>query len=90
MSPTSPVRLHWLVKLIFSVTVKESTKCHLGLTEVESNVCLWEHNSSECYVLTVHSSIEGLYLRVSSDEGRLTQELFLRYSPEIASGKVLG
>lgn len=51
MSPTSLVRLLWLTKLIFSVTVKESTKCHLGLTDTESSVWLRECNSSECYVL---------------------------------------
>ena len=31
MGPTSLVRLIWLAKIIFVVTVKESTECHLGL-----------------------------------------------------------
>lgn len=84
MNPTSLVRLLWFAKLIFGVTVKESTKCHLGLTEAESNVWLRECNSSEC-----HSSIWRLYLWVPGDERRLTQELFLWNGPEIASGKVL-
>lgn len=40
MDPTSLVRFLLLEKLIFGVTVKESTKYHLGLTEAESNVWL--------------------------------------------------
>lgn len=39
MRPTSLVRLFWLAKLIFGVTAKESTTCHLGLTKAESIVC---------------------------------------------------
>lgn len=31
----SLVRLLWLTKLIFGVTVKENTRCHLGLTETQ-------------------------------------------------------
>lgn len=46
--PTSLVRLLLLGELIFGVTVKESKKCHLGLTEAESNVWLRQCNSSEC------------------------------------------
>ncbi len=59
MSPTSLVRLVWLTKLIFGVTVKESTKCHLGLTETESNAWLRECNSSESWLLQCTAPFVG-------------------------------
>ncbi len=59
MIPTSLVRLVLLAKLIFGVTVKESTKCHLGLTETESNAWLRECNNSKCWVLQCTAPFVG-------------------------------
>lgn len=59
MGPTSLVRLIWLAKIIFVVTVKESTECHIGLLRTKSNVWLGEYNSGECQVLQCTATFRG-------------------------------